>query len=184
MTCSTTLASVPRDGCAHPRPRRGDEPCGAVLQRRRGARLQQVHGPHPRDRRGAAVCARGARSGARPIARGVHQGRPHLRPRSRHAQPLHARRHDRQQLVRGPLDHLRPHPGEHRRAGESRSSTAQCFAYGATSDAELAAIIAAGGRRGEIYQRLRDLRDRYAALVRAPGSRISRAASPASTSKS
>jgi FAD/FMN-containing dehydrogenase/Fe-S oxidoreductase len=37
---------------------------------------------------------------------------------------------------------------------------------GATSDKELHDIIAAGGRRGEIYARLRDLRDRYAALIR------------------
>jgi len=38
---------------------------------------------------------------------------------------------------------------------------------GATSDAELARIIAAGGRRGEIYARLKALRDRYADLIRA-----------------
>jgi FAD/FMN-containing dehydrogenase/Fe-S oxidoreductase len=38
---------------------------------------------------------------------------------------------------------------------------------GATSDSELAAIVAAGGRRGDIYRRLRDIRDRYADLVRA-----------------
>ena len=37
---------------------------------------------------------------------------------------------------------------------------------GATSEEELAAIVAAGGRRGEIYGRLRALRDRYAPLVR------------------
>jgi len=37
---------------------------------------------------------------------------------------------------------------------------------GATSDEELARILAAGGRRGEIYGRLRDLRDRVAHLVR------------------
>src|SRR5207248_2427571 len=38
---------------------------------------------------------------------------------------------------------------------------------GATPDAELEAIIAAGGRRGEIYAGLRELRDRYAELIRA-----------------
>ncbi|MBV9915994.1 MAG: FAD-binding protein [Solirubrobacterales bacterium] len=38
---------------------------------------------------------------------------------------------------------------------------------GATSDAELERIIAGGGRRGEIYARLRDLRDRVADRVRA-----------------
>ena len=37
---------------------------------------------------------------------------------------------------------------------------------GATSDEELEAIVAAGGRRGEIYAALRELRDRYADLIR------------------
>ncbi|MCX7625175.1 MAG: FAD-binding oxidoreductase [Candidatus Sumerlaeaceae bacterium] len=37
---------------------------------------------------------------------------------------------------------------------------------GATSEQELQAIIAAGGPRGEIYRKLRDLRDRYANLIR------------------
>jgi FAD/FMN-containing dehydrogenase/Fe-S oxidoreductase len=38
---------------------------------------------------------------------------------------------------------------------------------GPTSEGELAAIIAEGGRRGEIYAALKALRDRYAELVRA-----------------
>lgn len=38
---------------------------------------------------------------------------------------------------------------------------------GATSDVQLAHIIAAGGRRGAIYAQLRDLRDRHAATIRA-----------------
>ncbi|HLJ48642.1 MAG TPA: FAD-binding and (Fe-S)-binding domain-containing protein [Bryobacteraceae bacterium] len=37
---------------------------------------------------------------------------------------------------------------------------------GKTSDDELGQIITAGGRRGEIYRKLRDLRDRYANLIR------------------
>ncbi len=37
---------------------------------------------------------------------------------------------------------------------------------GPTSDEELAAIVAAGGRKGEIYRKLRDLRDAYADLIR------------------
>jgi FAD/FMN-containing dehydrogenase/Fe-S oxidoreductase len=45
---------------------------------------------------------------------------------------------------------------------------------GATSEDEIASIVAAGGRRGEIYQRLRDLRDRYADLVRKRYPRIPR----------
>ncbi|GAB2916440.1 FAD-binding and (Fe-S)-binding domain-containing protein [Paraburkholderia jirisanensis] len=40
------------------------------------------------------------------------------------------------------------------------------FWVGPTSDAELAEIIAAGGRRGQIYAALASLRDRYANLVR------------------
>jgi FAD/FMN-containing dehydrogenase/Fe-S oxidoreductase len=40
------------------------------------------------------------------------------------------------------------------------------FWVGPTSDEELAAIITAGGRKGDIYRRLRDLRDRYAGLIR------------------
>jgi FAD/FMN-containing dehydrogenase/Fe-S oxidoreductase len=40
------------------------------------------------------------------------------------------------------------------------------FWVGPTSEPELAAIIEAGGRQGEIYRQLRDLRDRYAALIR------------------
>ena len=37
---------------------------------------------------------------------------------------------------------------------------------GATSEAELDRIIRAGGRRGDIYRRIRDLRDKYADLIR------------------
>src|SRR5215467_9806475 len=37
---------------------------------------------------------------------------------------------------------------------------------GPTSDAEFARIVSEGGRRGEIYSRLRALRDQYAALIR------------------
>jgi FAD/FMN-containing dehydrogenase/Fe-S oxidoreductase len=37
---------------------------------------------------------------------------------------------------------------------------------GATSEEELEKIIAEGGRRGEIYRRLKELRDRYADLIR------------------
>jgi FAD/FMN-containing dehydrogenase/Fe-S oxidoreductase len=37
---------------------------------------------------------------------------------------------------------------------------------GATSDEELGAILAAGGRRGEIYSRLRKLRDQHGDLIR------------------
>src|SRR2546423_9666762 len=38
---------------------------------------------------------------------------------------------------------------------------------GATTDADLESIIRQGGRRGEIYTRLRSIRDRYTHLIRA-----------------
>ena len=45
---------------------------------------------------------------------------------------------------------------------------------GATSEAELDRVVRAGGRRGEIYRRLRELRDRYASLIRERFPRIPR----------
>ncbi|GFO66511.1 dimethylmenaquinone methyltransferase [Geomonas limicola] len=45
---------------------------------------------------------------------------------------------------------------------------------GPTSERELEAIIKAGGRRGEIYQGLRQIRDRYADLIRTRYPRIPR----------
>ena len=45
---------------------------------------------------------------------------------------------------------------------------------GKTSAAELDAIIAAGGRRGEIYAGLKDIRDRFASLIRERFPRIPR----------
>jgi FAD/FMN-containing dehydrogenase/Fe-S oxidoreductase len=45
---------------------------------------------------------------------------------------------------------------------------------GATSEAELSRIVAEGGRRGQIYARLRSLRDRYADLIRARYPKIPR----------
>jgi len=40
------------------------------------------------------------------------------------------------------------------------------LSVGATPEEEIEAIVTAGGRRGEIYRRLRELRDRYAGLIR------------------
>ncbi|MGK2859333.1 MAG: FAD-binding and (Fe-S)-binding domain-containing protein, partial [Thermoanaerobaculia bacterium] len=48
---------------------------------------------------------------------------------------------------------------------------------GETSEAELDAIIRAGGRRGEIYSKLRSIRDRYAPLIREKFPKIPRAVS-------
>jgi FAD/FMN-containing dehydrogenase/Fe-S oxidoreductase len=48
------------------------------------------------------------------------------------------------------------------------------LAVGATPEEEVAAIVRAGGRRGEIYRRLRELRDRHAAAIRGGFPRLSR----------
>jgi FAD/FMN-containing dehydrogenase len=48
------------------------------------------------------------------------------------------------------------------------------FWVGPTPEDELARIIAAGGRQGEIYAALKDLRDRYADLIRAKFPQIKR----------
>jgi FAD/FMN-containing dehydrogenase/Fe-S oxidoreductase len=45
---------------------------------------------------------------------------------------------------------------------------------GETPEAEIDRIVRAGGRRGEIYRRLRELRDRYAGLIRERFPRLSR----------
>src|SRR5205823_10332843 len=45
---------------------------------------------------------------------------------------------------------------------------------GATSEDEIARIVREGGRRGEIYSKLRALRDRYADLIRARYPKIPR----------
>jgi FAD/FMN-containing dehydrogenase/Fe-S oxidoreductase len=45
---------------------------------------------------------------------------------------------------------------------------------GPTSDDEIAAIIGEGGRRGDVYRRMRDVRDRYAGLIRAKYPKIPR----------
>ena len=48
------------------------------------------------------------------------------------------------------------------------------FWCGPTSETELDAIVRRGGRQGEIYERLRSLRDRYADLIRARFPKIKR----------
>lgn len=48
------------------------------------------------------------------------------------------------------------------------------FTVGPASDSELERIIREGGRRGEIYAKLRTIRDQYAALIRARFPRIPR----------
>ncbi|MBV8374770.1 MAG: FAD-binding oxidoreductase, partial [Candidatus Eremiobacteraeota bacterium] len=50
----------------------------------------------------------------------------------------------------------------------------QRMRVGRTSDEELERIIAAGGRKGEIYRKLKGLRDTYAGLIRARFPKIAR----------
>ena len=64
----------------------------------------------------AAVCARAAGHRARRAAQRGGQARADLRSRSGHAQPQHARRDDRQQLLRHSLDDGGRDGGQHRRA--------------------------------------------------------------------
>ena len=110
-------------GAPDPVPRRRHEPRRPVRERRGRGRLLQVPQPHPRDRPRAAARARRAGRRPRPPARGGRGPlRAHVRPRSVDARPLHARRDDRQQLLRRPLGDvavLRPgpaHVGQRRRA--------------------------------------------------------------------
>ena len=50
---------------------------------------------------------------------------------------------------------------------EILTADGEVFEVGPTSDEVLEAMIQAGGRRGDIYRQLRDLRDRYAERIRA-----------------
>jgi hypothetical protein len=65
----------------------------------------------PRDKR-----ARRAGDCSGRAAQGRKQVRPHFRPRPRDAQPMHARRYDRQQLLRHALRHGGRDGRQHRRA--------------------------------------------------------------------
>ena len=187
-----------RDGGGLPRARRADplarrrhEPRRPVLQRRRGHRLLEVPEPHRRRSTRSASSARVAAraSSSTTCATRPSALRPDLRARPVDAQPLHPRRDDRQQLLR-------------RRTRSWRSSTARAatsdnvhelevltydgdrLTVGETSDAELARIIASGGRRARstascatCATATRDLDPRALPAT-------SRAASPATTSTS
>ncbi len=94
---------LPAPRGADPLARRRHQPHRRLLQRRRGDGLVQVcqQGPLGRPRAKAGPRAAGVRPRQAP-----HRGREaqaDLRPRPLHAQPLHAGRDDRQQLVRRPL---------------------------------------------------------------------------------
>src|SRR5262249_31765569 len=57
-------------------------------------------------------------------------------------------------------------PAENMEALEVLTYDGARFWCGPTSETELDAIVRRGGRQGEIYERLRSLRDRYADLIR------------------
>ncbi len=112
-------APVPALRRTGPVARRRHQPVRPVLQRRGGDGFFQVpeqcagDRPPGQDRAGAA--RRGAR---RPAPRGRTAGTD-LRARSVHAQPQHARRHDRQQFLRPAFGDGRRDGAQHHRAGRA-----------------------------------------------------------------
>ena len=143
---------------ADPLARRRHQPRRPVLQRRRRDGLLQVPATSV-----LWIDPDGSWRGSQPgcvlddLRDAGREARPDLRARPVDAQPLHARRHDRQQLVRRPLADrprdradLRPrrragHPDLRRHADARRRRRARTSWSGSS---------AAGGRRGEIYARL------------------------------
>ena len=147
---------------ADPLARRRHQPGRAVLQRRRRHGLLQVHAPRAGDRPGPA--ARAGRAGlraGRPPRHGQATARPDVRPRPRDPQPLHARRHARQQLLRRPLADVQEQRHGPARAATTRTSwkssptRATASASAPTPPDELERIIRAGGPQGEIYAKLK-----------------------------
>ena len=152
---STTWSRPSRSAAQHGAPilsrGGGTEPRRPVLQRRGRDRLLEVHEPRPRDR---------------PRARGSRASQPGMRPRrparrrpSEHhltfgpdpvdARPLHARRDDRQQLLRRPLGH----GPRHRPRPPTTSHELEILLYDGTrltrrrhGEEELERIIRGGGR--------------------------------------
>ncbi len=121
---------VPRDAddvvCGHGRlpqirsagvgPRSRYQPGGSVLQCRRGARLHQVHESDPRARPATMLCPGAARGCPRHAPQPGRSSQADLCARSLHPQPLHDRRHDREQLLRHPLSLRWQNGRQHRRA--------------------------------------------------------------------
>ncbi len=126
-----TREDVDQDGGDLPAPRRAasaarrrHQPGRPVLQRRRRDRLLEVPQPRARDRSRAPPRPRRARLHPRRPARGSREARPDLRPRSRHPRPQHARRHDRQQLLRRAFGDGRQHGPTMSRRSRSSPTTA------------------------------------------------------------
>ena len=110
--------------------RRRHQPCRAVLQRRGGARLHEVHEPDPRARTRARVRPGSAGRRLRYLAESRRGAPAHVRARSVHAQPVHARRHGREQLLRHALAARRQDRGQHR--GTAHPALRRHAAHGRT----------------------------------------------------
>ena len=169
-----TVAVCREHGAPIVSPRRRHQPRRPVLQRRGRHRLVEVPEPHPRDRPRAAAARGWSPACVLDELRDARRAaRPDLRARPGHPQPLHPRRHDRQQLLRRPLgdgagsDDRRQRRGARdphlRRPAHARS------ARPATTSSERSSR--AGGRRGEIYAALAASARPYADLIRAALSR-------------
>ena len=168
------MAACRAVGRADSAARRRDEPGRAVLQCRGHPGFFEVPEPHHLARSGGAGRPRSARHRARSRARRGRGPSPDVCARSGHAQPMHARRHDRQQLVRRPRPDGRQDRGQRARARRHALRRHADDRRVKTSDAELDAIIAAGGRQGQIYAGLKSIRDRFAPLIREKFPRIPR----------
>ena len=139
----------------------------ANLQRSRGHRLLEVHAQRRRTRRIRKTRARRARNRSHEKLRTeAEETRTYLRARSRHTQPLHAGRNDRQQLLPRSRTYGWQDRRQHRNPRCPCSTTEPVHARRPHQLPELAAIITEGGRRGEIYAGLKRLRDTYADLIR------------------
>ncbi len=128
-----TVSRLPPSRRADPATGRRHQPRRPVLQRRRGARLLQAHLSGVRGSRSdRAHRPRAARHGAgRPAPRG-RPARAHLRARPRHPRLVHARRDDRQQLLRRALGDGRAHRRTTSRRSTCSPTTALRLTVGAT----------------------------------------------------
>ena len=128
--------------------------------------ISQVHAPGARDRPGRRLARVQPGTCSTTSATQAERHGPHLRARPRDPQPLHARRDDRQQLLRRPLGDGGQDGRQRRRARHPHLRRPAAPGGRGPATRSCARIIHGGGRRGEIYARLKALRDRYADRIR------------------
>ncbi len=133
------------------------------------SRLQQVHEPD-RNRPAVAHRARAARRRARSVERRGGGPRPAIRTRRGHQQPREHRRHDRQQLGRGPFDLARQGRRQRNRAGHGAGRRRHGHVRPAHAGGA-AARTSAHGCRGTHVSRSRADRPRKPRRNRGPLSR-------------